>query len=253
MAWLLLTLGGLLLAGSAGGHGTGAEGALLDLSGTAYPIPGVTERPDLLPNDPFAAITVGTAVLSLLLTALLALGTKHVDRTNVLEHNTRRQMYEFLWQAGSAHLRKIATALDLSTTNATSHLDKLVKAGLVGEMKVNGFRMYYPRGAGRVMRDQCAVAAQVQSDNARAVVDYVARNPGSHQRQIARALAVNHGTARWHLSRLADAGILTAARSGRVTRYQISDQARTLMQEAPATVMTQELARARTIDAARAA
>jgi len=156
-----------------------------------------------------------------------------VTRDNVLDHPTRRQMMEFLAEAGSAHLRRIANALGLSTTNATWHLDKLVKAGLVGQAKANGFRMYYPKGGGRVMRDQCLVTAQLQSENARAVVGFLSAHPGAHQRQVARGLDVNHGTARWHLARLTEAGVLAAHKDGRLTRYRVSDEARLVLEAGP--------------------
>lgn len=183
--------------------------------------------------DAISTLPPSAAIASLFLTTVLAAGTKHVTRDNVLDHDTRRAMYEYVWETGAAHLRRIAKALELSTTNATWHLDKLVDAGLIGEVKVNGYRMYYPKGGGRILREQCLLAGQIQSDNARAVVDYVAKNPGSHQREIARALGVNHGTARWHLSRLADADLLVAREEGRTTTYRLSDRAERVLTEMP--------------------
>lgn len=173
------------------------------------------------------------AIASIALTAVLAAGTKHVTRSNVLEHESRKAMYEYIWETGAAHLRRIAETLDLSTTNATWHLDKLKDAGLIGEVKVNGYRMYYPKGGGRILREQCLVAGQIQSENARAVIDYVAENPGSHQREIARALDVNHGTARWHLSRLDENGLLDSRSEGRTTTYRLSDRAKRVLTEMP--------------------
>ncbi len=180
-----------------------------------------------------ATLDPSFAVASLALTAVLAAGTKHITRSNVLEHDTRQAMYEYIWETGAAHLRRIAETLDLSTTNATWHLDKLKDAGLIGEEKVNGYRMYYPKGGGRLLREQCLVAGQIQSENARAVMDYVAENPGSHQRQIARALGVNHGTARWHLSRLDENGLLESRSEGRTTTYRLSERAQRVMTEMP--------------------
>lgn len=197
-------------------------------SNPGVPAPG-SATPDAAPSVP------GTELFAagLVFTSLIAAGTKHVTRDNVLEHETREEIHSFLWETGSAHLRRIADVLDLSTTNATWHLDKLVKAGLVGEVKENGYRMYYPKGGGRILREQCLMAAQLQSDNAQAVVEYVAENPGSHQREIARALDVNHGTARWHLSRLADAGILQDAREGRTTTYRLTENAKEVLSARP--------------------
>lgn len=228
MAWIVLTLVFLLSGVPPGGH-------VIDdaLDGSRDGVPGAPTPSTPLEAADIGGITAGAALFGLFLTTLLAAGTKHVTRDNVLEHHTRRKMYEFLWETGSAHLRRISTALDLSTTNATWHLDKLVKAGLVGEVKANGYRMYYPKGAGRILRDQCVLSAQVQSDNAQAVVDFVRDNPGSHQREIARALGVNHGTARWHLSKLTEAGVLEAVRNGRTTSYELTDHAKDVLTADP--------------------
>ncbi len=229
MMWLVLLAGLLSVGGPAGELLEVVEGVVGGGAGDA-PAPG--PAPPILPETG-AVLPATAAIAGMVLTTLIAAGTKHVNRDNILEHDTRRQMYEYIWETGAVHLRKIATALDLSTTNATWHLDKLVKAGMIGELKANGYRMYYPRGGGKLLRDQCLVAAQIQSDNAKAVVDYVADHPGSHQRQIARALDVNHGTARWHLSRLCEAGILASRDEGRQTVYRLTDHAEHVLAEMP--------------------
>jgi predicted transcriptional regulator len=181
------------------------------------------------------------AIASFVLTAVIAAGTRHVTRDNVLEHQTRQEMFEYTWETGAAHLRQIANALDLSTTNATWHLDKLVDAGLLGQVKVNGYRMYYPKGQGRLLREQCLVAGQLQSDNARRIIDYVSNSPGSHQREIARALDVNHGTARWHLSRLEEADLLESREEGRVTAYRLSERASRVLRDLPPVQLQEEV------------
>ncbi|MDX1612424.1 MAG: winged helix-turn-helix transcriptional regulator [Candidatus Thermoplasmatota archaeon] len=232
MRWshVVLLLGLLFLTGAAAASG-GAVEDLIGEEGTGEPGAPTSPAP-FQPDGPQIAMGELFAV-SLVMTTLITAGTKHINRDNVLEHDTRKAMHEYLWEVGSAHLRRIATALDLSTTNATWHLDKLRKADLVGEVKVNGYRMYYPKGGGRILRDQCLMAAQVQSENAQAVVEYVAEHPGSHQREIARALDVNHGTARWHLGRLAEAGILEERKEGRTTTYRLTEEAKEILIHAP--------------------
>ncbi len=192
------------------------------------PTPAPPTSADVAPE-----FTFGIALASFAMTAAIAAGTRHITRKNVLEHETRQEMFEYIWEAGAVHLRQLAQTLDLSTTNATWHLDKLVDADLIGEVKVNSYRMYYPRGAGRLLREQCLVAGQIQSENARSIVDYVSNNPDSHQREIARALDVNHGTARWHLSRLEEAGLLESREKGRTTAYRLTARAERVLTDLP--------------------
>ncbi len=183
--------------------------------------------------EPLASIDPAFAIASLALTAVFAAGTRHITRHNVLDHDARQAMYEYIWETGAAHLRRIADTLDLSTTNATWHLDKLKDAGLIAEVKVNGYRMYYPKGGGKLLREHCFVAGHMQSENARDVLEYVQKNPGSHQRRIARALDINHGTARWHLSRLAENGLLESQKEGRMTTYRISEKTERVLTQMP--------------------
>lgn len=235
MRWLIVVaLASLtLLAGAAASTGEIQDQVEDVLKDGGEGSPGVPAPGSATPDASPAVPGVDLFAASLAFASLIAAGTKHVTRENVLEHETREEIHSFLWETGSAHLRRISDALDLSTTNATWHLDKLVKAGLVGEVKENGYRMYYPKGGGRILREQCLMAAQLQSDNAQAVVEYVAENPGSHQREIARALDVNHGTARWHLSRLAEAGILQDAKEGRTTTYRLTEKAKEVLSARP--------------------
>lgn len=224
----LPSLGTLLLVGG------DIVGWLLGDGGGSAPAPAPAPE---IGVEPTVSLSPGLALASIAFTGVVAAGTRHITRKNVLEHDTRHAMYEYIWETGAAHLRRIADALDLSTTNATWHLDKLKDAGLIGQVKVNGYRMYYPKGGGRILKEQCLVAGQVQSENARAVLDYVADNPGSHQREIARALDVNHGTARWHLSRLDENGLLESREEGRTTTYRLSDRTERVLSEMPPLAM----------------
>lgn len=53
--------------------------------------------------------------------------------------------------------------------------------------------------------------------------DYVAAHPGSHLREIARALSLPLGTALYHLDYLSSRGLLVARRDGRYKRFFIAN------------------------------
>jgi hypothetical protein len=64
--------------------------------------------------------------------------------------------------------------------------------------------------------------AVLRNPNARQVLGVIARNPGVHQREIARVLAVNHGTVRWHLKKLGIVQLVMEVKKGAVSMYYIS-------------------------------
>ncbi len=146
-------------------------------------------------------------------------GARIVSKDELLENDTRDAIYTYLREEVGANLKQITDALDLTTTNAIWHLRKLEDAGIVKSDKFNGYKVFYPAEGGvRAKRLSISMTA-LNNDNARRIFEYVTEEPGAHQRQIARALDVNHGTVRWHLKKLRKAELLQEERDGRATTY----------------------------------
>jgi len=151
---------------------------------------------------------------------LLAGGTRFLRPEDALQSGVRGRIYEYLRARRGANLKQLTEDLDLSTTNAVWHLRKLEGTGLVRSRKFNGLKVYYLTEGGVEARDLTLSAAALANENARAIFDFVLENPRIHQREIARALSVNHGTVRWHLKKLCLAGLLSEVRAGRVSLYE---------------------------------
>ncbi|MGQ0535684.1 MAG: winged helix-turn-helix transcriptional regulator [Methanobacteriota archaeon] len=177
---------------------------------------------DLSPPGDFVVTPEGSAaILGLVLfgAAFLIGGAKWVTSENVLASETRRGLYAFLVERSGASLKEITDRLDLSTTNALWHLRKLEASGLVRGRKFNGFKLYYPVAGGVETSRRCLVQTALANKNARVIYDYVRTHPGTHQREIARALGVNHGTVRWHLRKLQTVDLLESQTVGKTANY----------------------------------
>lgn len=185
----------------------------------AVPAPGPTDLashgPGVLAWGALAGLGVAGGVL---------LGARYVTSRNVLGNPVRRELLEEIRRSDGTTLRDLVASLGLSTTNALWHLRKLVEAGLVGERKFHGLKVYYAREGGVAARDRCLQKMVLANDNAKGVFDFIASHPGVHQREISRALALNHGTVRWHLSKLESVGLLALVRLGRTAVYFSSDR-----------------------------
>jgi len=166
---------------------------------------------------------VGLAIAAIAASLFFLGGAKFVNSANVLENESRRQIFEYIQAHPGVHLRAAATALTLSTTNVLWHLRKLEDANLVTSKKFEGYKVFYPVEGGVETKKRAIAASVLKNDNAQHILDYVSSNPSAHQREIARAIGVNHGTVRWHLRKLEEAELVLPVKKEHTTHYYLSE------------------------------
>lgn len=170
---------------------------------------------------------MGVGASALLVGVLIGLGwflgAKFVNASNVLENGPRRSIFEYIQAHPGVHLRAAASALDLSTTNVLWHLRKLEDANLITSKKFEGYKVFYPVEGGVETKRRAIASSVLRNDNAQQILVYVSTNPSAHQREIARALGVNHGTIRWHLRKLEEAELIRPVRNDHTTHYYVSE------------------------------
>ena len=168
-------------------------------------------------------VGVSVAAIGALIGLGWFLGAKFVNSGNVLENDARRQIFQYIQGHPGVHLRAAATALELSTTNVLWHLRKLEEANLVTSKKFEGYKVFYPVEGGVETKRRAIASSVLRNDNAFQILQYVSTNPSAHQREIARALGVNHGTIRWHLRKLEEAELVRPLKKEHTTHYYVSD------------------------------
>lgn len=146
-------------------------------------------------------------------------GARFVTPAEVLQNDVRKRIFAYLKGGVGANLKQVTDDLGLTTTNAIWHLRKLEDAGLVNSRRFNGYKVFYPAEGGIEARRMSLSVTALTNANAQEVFEYVMSHPGSHQREIARALEVNHGTVRWHLKKLMTAELITEERRGKTSSY----------------------------------
>lgn len=146
-------------------------------------------------------------------------GARFVTPAEVLQNDVRQQIYGYLKDRVGANLKQVTDDLSLTTTNAIWHLRKLEEAGLIHSRRFNGYKVFYPADGGVEARRLSLGKTALANENAQEVFEHVVTNPGSHQREIARALGVNHGTVRWHLKKLMSAELIVETRKGKASNY----------------------------------
>ena len=199
-----------------------AQNAAGPVAGNPAPLPNV--------DAPLGAIGAGLptfAVAGLAVAGLAALtgaffmgGARFVTPAEVLENDVRAGIYTYLKQSVGANLKQVTDELRLTTTNAIWHLRKLEEAGLIHSRRFNGYKVFYPAEGGVEARRLSLGKTALANANAQEVFEHVVAHPGTHQREIARALGVNHGTVRWHLKKLMDAELIVETRKGKASAYE---------------------------------
>lgn len=146
-------------------------------------------------------------------------GARFVTPAEVLQNDVRRRIYEHLKNGVGTNLKQVTDDLGLTTTNAIWHLRKLEDAGLIHSRRFSGYKVFYVAEGGIEARRLSLSVTALTNANAQEVFEYVMAHPGTHQREIARALEVNHGTVRWHLKKLLTAELIVEERRGKTSSY----------------------------------
>lgn len=169
---------------------------------------------------PWLAASVAVGLAGVALAGLLLGGARFVTPAEVLQNDVRQRIYAHLKARVGANLKQVTDDLHLTTTNAIWHLRKLEEAGLIHSRRFNGYKVFYPAEGGVEARRMSLGKTALANDNAQEVFEHVVANPGTHQREIARALGVNHGTVRWHLKKLMHAELVVETRRGKASSYE---------------------------------
>lgn len=159
-------------------------------------------------------------------------GIRKIYPKNVLDHPQRKAVYDIIIANPGIDLGKIGKALDLNRETLRYHIDLLVSSNKIVVMKDHGIIRYY-ENHGRYGTLQRRVLAHLWNPTAEQILSIVLSNPGITQGDIAGRLAVASPTVHWYMQRFAADGIVTIRRTGRLTNYYITLEARHLLIDPP--------------------
>ena len=160
-----------------------------------------------------------------------AQGSRSAAETEVLDLERRRAAFDAVREHPGAHLRDLARTLGIDPRHAQYHLDRLQQAGLVTIVQDGGFTRHYPRTFEGLARDahsaaeKRALTALRKPLSLRAILVLLAQGPLALQ-ALAAALAVAPSTISYHLTRMADDGVVQRLGAGQSDRlYAVAEPA----------------------------
>lgn len=201
--------GNYLVRVSANGYGTReinvtvSKGLHLKLDIMLQKKSGTTPAPS---DKAGMSITLIPAILVVILILVIVVILSSISYSKLLgdrllDHETRRHVYDCIRATPGIHYRAILYELDLKTGVLTHHLRTLQRENFIKSVTDGLYKRFYPADAHVVLTPQLT---GMQKN----ILETVIRNPGISQSGISTILGTNRMLVNYHIKRLKEKGLL---------------------------------------------
>lgn len=135
-----------------------------------------------------------------------------ITRSDVLDHDTRKRLYDALKAEPGLSIRTLAERLDVSRSTARHHVRMLQDADMVDAFMLGRCRVHHVTGD-----KQAAMRRHVLRNENRARIAAAIQEGERSISEIADAVDANVGSVHFHLEKLCEAGLAKRRENGRVT------------------------------------
>lgn len=150
------------------------------------------------------------------------------ERTDVLNHDTRAELYETIVDRPGLHLSGLSDETDTPLSTLRHHVRELEEEDVVFSTKIRGKRRYYPARVEGV-----ELAAALEDEPTGAVLDALGRIGPATVSELADELDRDPSTVSHHLSRLADEGLVERERVNQSVLNDLSPTVKDVMTPGP--------------------
>jgi DNA-binding transcriptional ArsR family regulator len=145
-----------------------------------------------------------------------------MPKKDLLELDSRREIYDFIKRSPGTHLRGIEREVKLPFGQVLYHLDSLEKHGLVSAKKDGGFKRYFVKHL--VGRHEKDYLANLRHDLPRHVAILLLLAPDLSHHEILDYFDVSPSTLSFHLNKMVEAGIVVRREAGNENFYRVADE-----------------------------
>ena len=136
------------------------------------------------------------------------------------EDNTTDQIFRFIQENPSCHLRKIKKELDLAMGTVQYHLDKLEKAGRITSQRQGLHKYYFVIGAFEENEKQ--LLEVLSNETAREILMFIIEQKKSpSQSEISKHIGISSASVSWQIKRLQDHKVIDEIKEGKFKRYKL--------------------------------
>jgi predicted transcriptional regulator len=220
----ILLLFSLILSGSS----AVSDGYIIVESGYDHPIPEGAERHDPVPIS-FWQLPLWIMILHIMvmpvetlapLKTLTYFGCKRIFGYNVLDHEVRLKIYDYIRKNPGVHYSDIANETNINRGTLRYHLMMLKKQNRVTPYKTRGRIHYFLNESTYGEKEKVALAA-LKNEKHRRIISEILNSEQITHEKLAERIGVSAPTINWHIRHLKEEGIVRADTDGRYTAYRI--------------------------------
>jgi DNA-binding transcriptional ArsR family regulator len=160
-----------------------------------------------------------------------------LEHHELLRHDTRQRIFDFVQQRPGAHVSQISQAMGIGWGTTVYHLQRLREGQLLNARAVGNQLCHFVNGSSLGPAEQTALAA-TKAPKAQAMVDYLKLRGPTAQHALAHELGMSTALVSWHAKRLEDLGVVARTRRGRLCVLALTAPA---PQAKPATAVVRPL------------
>lgn len=146
------------------------------------------------------------------------------DGSDPLEHETRARIHDLVSEAPGRTLTELSEALDTPLSTVRHHVKILERERVVVSRKLRGNRRLYPLGA-----ENEELAAALREESSAAVLETLHEQGRATVGDVVDRVEKSYSTVSYHLSRLADEGLVVQERDGRETVSRLDPAVESLL------------------------
>lgn len=148
------------------------------------------------------------------------------DEEDVLELETRKEIFEYTRANPGVHFSKAKRDLDMETGLLQHHLRTLEDYDVLTSEDHQGKRRLFV--AEELDEAERAILSSLRYETTRHILLFLLEENAARNQAIAEELGVSPATVSWHVPRLVENGIVSEVTDGRTTRYTVTDEELTM-------------------------
>lgn len=146
----------------------------------------------------------------------------HDNEEDVLELETRKEIFEYVQANPGAHFSQLKRDLDMETGLVQHHLSTLEDYDVLTSEDHQGKRRLFV--AEELAEEERAILSSLRYETTRHILLFLVEESTARNGAIAEELGVSPPTVSWHISRLVENGIVSEVEDGRTTYYTVADE-----------------------------
>ncbi|HET6404905.1 MAG TPA: hypothetical protein VFH78_09670 [Candidatus Thermoplasmatota archaeon] len=140
-----------------------------------------------------------------------------IERTAVLQHEKRDELYELIRTTPGIHAHEIGEKANIGWGTTVYHLKLLENHGLIVSKKSGRYKRFFVN-TGEYTKKKDIYGA-LRNETAKSVAQYIVDHPGTTQKEMCAALGIQPSLASWHVEKLEGVELVKRVKDGRMVRY----------------------------------